>query len=231
MFGSRLNVKNYETSVQRYEECPVETGKILFFGHSYFTRCSINYTEQHPEKSQLLLEEEIRMKDGSKAIVNHGLGGSSADDLLYYYDRMVRPYAPRALFLVSANNDINKGYSASEIMNILATLIDWFQADFPGAPVYCFSTIPNLGYKNTSGMVVRAVAEYNRLLEEYCKKNDCTYISKVHLPFLYKHEEDIGDWNKISPLNFVGDQTHFNSDGYRRFFDWLREYLDQEGLL
>ena len=48
------------------------------------------------------MEEEVRMKDGSQAIINHGFGTSSADDLLYYYDRMVRPYKPRALVLATS---------------------------------------------------------------------------------------------------------------------------------
>ena len=55
------------------------------------------------------------MKDGSQAIVNHGFGTSSADDLLYYYDRMVRPYAPRALVLATMGNDVGFGYDAKVI--------------------------------------------------------------------------------------------------------------------
>ncbi|MBR6793672.1 MAG: hypothetical protein IKM48_04875 [Clostridia bacterium] len=226
-FGSKLEVKRFEDRILKHEARPVETGKILFYGHSLFTRCSpITKCTDNP-----MLEEEVRMKDGSGAIVNHGFGTSSADDLLYYYPRMVRPYKPRALFLATASNDLGLGYYPHEIMDIEARLIDWFKADFPGAPVYCFSAIPCLLRKNETGIIVRAYDDYNSLLEEYCKSHDCTYISKAHMPFLYRHEEDIGDWTKMSLLNFVGDQTHFNSDGYRRFFDWLRDFLDQEGLL
>ena len=227
MFGSRLEVKRFEDRILKYEAQPVVEGKILFYGHSLFTRCSsITKCLDNPK-----LEEEIRMKDGSQAIVNHGFGTSSADDLLYYYSRLVRPYKPRALFLATGSNDLGLGYYPHEIMDIQARLIDWFKADFPGAPVYCFGGFPNLGYRNQVNMVTRAYDDYNDLLKHYCETHDCTFISEKDLPFLYAHEEDIGDWNKVSLKNYVGDQTHFNSDGYRRFFGWLREFMDKEGLL
>ena len=78
MFGSKVTVRHYEKSVLKYESVPVQTGKILFYGSSMFTRCSwITNYQENPK-----LEDAVRMKDGSQAIVNHGLGGSSSDDLL-----------------------------------------------------------------------------------------------------------------------------------------------------
>ena len=38
MFGSRLEVKRFEDRIEKYEAVPVQTGKILFYGHSLFTR-------------------------------------------------------------------------------------------------------------------------------------------------------------------------------------------------
>lgn len=227
MFGSKLEVRRFEDRILKYEAQPVVEGKILFYGHSLFTRCSsITKSVENPK-----IEEEIRMKDGSQAIVNHGFGTSSADDLLYYYSRLVRPYKPRALFLATASNDFAYGYFPEDVMDIQARLIDWFKADFPGAPVYCFGGFPNLDFKDVNNMLTRTYDIYNEMLKEYCEQNGCTYISESEMPFLYNHPEDVGDWRKISLKHFVGDRTHFNSDGYRRFFDWLREFMDREGLL
>ena len=86
MYGSRLRVKRFEDRVLAYESVPVETGKILFYGDSLFTRCSF-ITKAGADNPRLV--DEVRMKDGSQACINHGFGTSSADDLLYYYDRLV----------------------------------------------------------------------------------------------------------------------------------------------
>ena len=59
MFGSRLRVKRFEDRVLAYESVPVETGKILFYGHSLFTRCSF-ITKAGVDNPRLV--DEVRMK-------------------------------------------------------------------------------------------------------------------------------------------------------------------------
>ena len=161
MFGSRLKVKKYEKSVQKYESRPLERGKILFYGHSLFTRCSF-ITQAGKDNPRLV--DEVRMKDGSQAIVNHGFGTSSADDLLYYYPRLVRPYKPRVLVLATGGNDIGYGYSAKEIMEIEARVIDWAQADFPDIKIYCFGPSPSIKYKGQKNHATRLRDEYDQIL-------------------------------------------------------------------
>ena len=232
MFGSRLEVKKFEEDVKKYEARPVETGKILFYGHSLYTRTSFIYCDRHPEKGHPLLEEAVRMKDGSQAIVNHGFGTSSADDLLYYSDRLVRPYAPRALFLVIGGNDMGFGYSASEIMNVMATLIAWFKADFPGAPVYWMGRTPTLKRKGVVDGTTRRMVEFQEYVEDYCaKKEGVTYVPLNEAPCYFEKPEDIGDIDKIWDDLFDTDQVHLNKLGYERFMDYIRDLLEKEGLL
>ena len=235
MFGSKLEVKKFEESIRKYEALPVVEGKILLYGHSLFTRCSpIRTIKENPN-----IEEELLMNDGSQAIVNHGFGTSSAADLLYYYDRMVRPYKPRALVLATAANDFGFGYHPKEVVDIQARLIDWFKADFPGAPVYCFNYLPNCK-KQLLAMYLQSRQQYNDWLKYYCETNDCTYVALEQMPFLYSkagdtetglNVEDIGDYSKVRAVPFVGDQVHFNPAGYRQFIAWFRDFLDKEGLL
>ena len=224
MFGSKLVVRRFEDTILKYEVLPVETGKILFYGHSLFTRCSsISSYIENPR-----LEECVRMKDGSKAIVNHGFGTSSADDLLYYYDRMVRPYKPRALVLATESNDASYGYNAKEIMEIEARVIDWVQADFPGIPVYCFSATPTLKYKGVKNVNTIIRDEYNQFLEAYCAgKPNCTYVPLQNQAFYFENLEDCGDYNKVREDLYVEDRTHLNPVGYGLFMDFVRELLDE----
>lgn len=224
MFGSKLRVRRFEDRIQKYEAVPVVTGKILFYGHSLFTRCSFITVAG---KDNPMLEEEVRMKDGSQAIVNHGFGTSSADDLLYYYDRMVRPYKPRALVLATEGNDVGFGYSAKDIMEIQARIINWAQADFPGIRIYCFNGKPSLKYKGEENVATRIRTEYNEYLEDFCARTEnCIYVPLEKQAFWFANEEDIGDYDKIREDIFAEDKVHLNPKGYGLFMDFVRELLD-----
>ncbi|MBR2615978.1 MAG: hypothetical protein IKC69_04810 [Clostridia bacterium] len=223
MFGSKLKVRRFEDRIERYEARPVQKGMILFYGHSLFTRCSaITKSVENPK-----LEECVRMKDGSQAILNHGFGTSSADDLLYYYDRLVRPYEPRALALATGGNDIGFGYSAKDIMEVEARVIQWAQADFPGIPIYCFAAGPSLKNKGEKNISTRVRAQYNGFLEDFCRRNEnCHYVSLVDAPFYYENPEDVGDPDKVREDIWAPDQGHFNPKGYTLFMDFVRDLLD-----
>ena len=223
MFGSKLKIRKFDDRIAKYEAVPVVTDKILFYGHSLFTRCSfITSCQENP-----MLEQEVRMKDGSQAIVNHGFGTSSADDLLYYYHRMVLPYKPRALVLATFSNDIGYGYGVKDIMEILARIVQWAQADFPGIRVYCFNVYPTLKNKGLKNAATRARKEYNEYLEIFCNRTEnCIYVPMEKQAFFYEKEEDIGDYDKIREDIFYTDQVHLNPEGYRLFMDFVRELLD-----
>ena len=225
MFGSKLEkINRYEDTIRAYESVPVETGKILFYGHSLFTRCSWNTIAGKPNPK---LADEVRMKDGSLAIVNHGFGTSTAEELLYFYDRMVRPYKPRALVLATGGNDIGYGYSSKEVMEIEARIIDWAKADFPDIKIYCFGAVPVLKHKGEKNYATRSRDEYNELLEDYCRrKENVTYVSLVDVPFFFENPEDVGDYDKIREDIYVADRTHLNPEGYAMFMDFIRELFD-----
>ena len=224
MFGSRLlRIKRFEESIEKYESVPVVEGKILFYGHSLFTRCSwITNFQENPK-----LEDCVRMKDGSQAIVNHGFGTSSADDLLYYYDRMVRPWKPKALVLATEANDISYGYSVTDVMEIQARIIQWAQADFPGIPIYCINGKPMLKHKGQNNVSTRARNEYNEFLEAFCARTEnCIYVPLEKQAFFFENPEDIGDYDKIREDIYHEDKTHLNPMGYGMFMDFVRELLD-----
>jgi lysophospholipase L1-like esterase len=223
MFGSKLEVRRFENRIEKYESVPIQEGKILFYGHSLFTRCSwITNFQENPK-----LEDCVRMKDGSQAIVNHGFGTSSADDLLYYYDRMVRPWKPRALVLATESNDVGFGYSATEVMEILARIIQWAKADFPDIRIYCFNDEPTLKSKGQVTVGTRMRKEYNELLKAFCAVTEnCIYVPMEKQAMFFENPEDIGDYDKIREDIFHEDNTHLNPMGYGLFMDFVRELLD-----
>ena len=221
MFDIPMDLKSLEKEIIAYEQEPIEKGKILFYGHSLFTRWG------HPKWGYRRMDEDIRMKDGSLAVVNHGFGTSTSEELLYFYDRMVRPWKPRALVIATESNDIGFGYSVHDVMEILARIVQWAQADFPGIRVYCFTGAPTLKNKGQVNVSTRARKEYNELLEAFCAVTEnCVYVPLHKQAMFYENPEDVGDFDKVREDIFHEDNTHLNPKGYAMFMDFVRELLD-----
>ena len=220
MYGSKLDIRRFDKSIAQYEEKPVEKGLIMLYGHSLFTRCKPENRWGHAN-----VEECVLTKDGKKAILNHGFGTSSADDLLYYYHRMVTPYEPRALVLATGNNDFAMGYTADEVVNIQARVIQYARAEFPEIPIYCFSLVPTQGQKVATGKAAERRDRYDSLLRELCDEMNCTFVSLVDLPLWFEKEEDAGAYERVG-ITMFGDRSHLNSEGYLKFMDFLRDLLD-----
>jgi len=220
MFGSRLEVRRFEKTVLKYEAEPVATGRILLYGHSLFTRCSIPTVNRWGNANA---EDVILNRDGTPAVLNHGFGTSSADDLLYYYDRLVRPYQPRALMIATSNNDFGFGYSAADVVDITARIIDYAQADFPGIPVYFCTNFPGLKHKGTVSYFTRLRLEFDRLVEDYCAaKENVKCVRLIDMPFLFEDPSQIGNYDALREDIYADDRTHFNPYGYDLFLDYLK---------
>ena len=232
MFGLRLKLELFEEQVDWITERPVEKGKILFYGDSFFAHSSFTYRRRKPENPKPILEEAVRMKDGSQAIINHGFGGSATDQLLYYYDRLVRPYQPRALFLHVGSNDLSYGYSVAETMDRIGLLVDWFRKDFPEAPIYLMNRTPAPGSLASDKRIKGNREEYNRLIEWLCAQREGVKLIKLNeLPFLFENPADIGNYEKVREDLHDPDQKHLNRCGYEMLMDWYRDYMEKEGLL
>lgn len=144
MYDIPIDLKWLEKEIVAYEQGPIEKGKILFYGHSLFTRWG------SPKWGYRRLDEDIRAKDGSLACVNHGFGTSSSEELLYYYDRMVRPWEPRALVLMTFANDGMYGYSPEDVMINISKICHWARTDFPGIRLFLVEEHPHPSTKNTN---------------------------------------------------------------------------------
>lgn len=213
------NLRSYDATIEEYEAQPIETGKILFYGSSGFTRWQEKYGMRP-------LEDDIRMKDGSPAAVNHGFGGGIMEQGLYYYDRMVKPWAPRAIVLRFFPNDITMGYSPMEIMYLIAHFCNRARADFPGIKLYLCDAMPHKKYME-NGLWKKCARQYNQLLWNYCELNDdCTYVGQSTWPGFYENPEDAGDYSKVRTDIWIEDEMHFTQDGYDIYRDLFLNALD-----
>lgn len=213
----KLNIRE-ESGAQRLENKPILKNRILFYGDSSFTR----WTDRWGHRE---MEDDLVGRDGNTTVINHGFGTSCAEELLYYYPRLVRPFEPRALVLKVFGNDIDFGYTPEESMMLLSRVIEYAQVDFPGIKVYVCDT--GVGLK-TLGMPRwdEAKARYNQLAEEFCNsRENCYFVRQTQSPLFYETPEDVGNPQKIRKDIFVKDMNHFNQTGYDLYAEFFREVL------
>ena len=196
-----------------------EQGLILFYGPSNFTRWKPYWLHRS-------MEDDIRMKDGSRAVVNHGFGTSSAEELLYYYPRLVKPWNPRALVLATGNN-WNYGYTAGEVAFIMFRILEWARKDFPGIKLFLeLGNRPSPSGKNSSNRVKSTVKEYQQLLRAYCAEHeDVTVIDGSTFPELFQPGH-AGDYDYPREELFVPDCVHYNQAGYDVYREIYLRVLD-----
>ncbi len=196
-----------ENAVLEYEKEPIIKDQIVFYGPSYYTRWSEAW--EHTPLRQALLG-----KSGAPCCINRGFGSSCPEHQLYYYPRLVRPLAPRALVYGSWGNSESFGYSNEEAFELAQRVIIYALTDFPGLHVYLSGAMAT---RDMDSATLARREKYCDLLRAFANETPrCVYFD----PLSYKplHQKDI----------FVEDGVHFNQKGYDIFRDYYREILADE---
>lgn len=210
-----LDRTRYEEFIQHLEGYPAETGKIMLYGSSFFTCWGY-------ERSRDQLKGAT---GGALDIVNHAFGGAVIDELLYYYPRLVKPYAPRAVVIRSGYNEICGGMNPRDSVFLLQRLVAWLQVDFPGIRVRIVKTFD---CKRDDAALYAKMQEYNRILDETFAGEETVKVLDI-TPFFYEKAADIGDRTKLRDV-FVPDGLHLNDIGYAEMADYLGKLLAEDLL-
>lgn len=197
-----------ENAVRRYEEEPVIKDQIVFYGPSNFTRWG-------PKYGMTPLRESVVGKSGAPCCINRGFGSSCPEHHLYYYDRLVRPLAPRVLvYSPGFGNGAAFGYTQEESWELAQRVIAYAKTDFPDVRIYlCGAHLK----KDTDEAYLERVAKWNTWLEEFAKNTpSVTYVHPLSCEPLRR--KDI----------FVEDGVHFNAEGYGIYGAFFSEVLSAE---
>jgi lysophospholipase L1-like esterase len=223
MFDFYGKLKFLEKPVEALEAKPVEKGKILFYGHSLFTRWSNEYGNRE-------LSEDLRLKDGSLGCVNHGFGGSTSEDLLYYYPRLVRPYEPRALVLATMANDTLHAIDMDQTLNNLFRICHWAHTDFPGIPIYLVEYHPNPlmatnKLPDRSHFGFHRKNYFNQAIHLYAQTHENVHVIDLWDKPQFFKEGQLGNFREIREELFIEDKIHPSQEGYDLLRDIFREAL------
>lgn len=194
-----VDLHRFSDDIAQIECRSVETGKVMLYGSSFFAKWFYDRARQQLSDAT----------GGKLQVVNHGFGGAVIDELLYYYPRLVKPYAPSAMVIRSGYNDIGRGLSPEEALFLLQRLVGWIQADAPDMPILLMKIFD---VKRGDDARFAANQRFNALLEEYAKTLENAAVLDIN-SFFYESPEDMGDRQKLRDV-FVDDGLHLTDSAY-----------------
>lgn len=152
-------------------------------------------------------------------IVARGFGGSNMNDALFFADRIILPYRPRAIVLYEGDNDVADGISPETIHATFGKLVARVHSALPLCRIYVLSIKPSASRWEVWPQMQRA----NALLRADCADDSLLTYVDVAGGMLDENGQP-------KPDIFLGDKLHMNRAGYRIWRDILEPVLVEQEL-
>ncbi len=149
-------------------------------------------------------------------VLNRGFGGSQIVDSVYYADRIILKYRPRAIVFYAGDNDIAAGKSPQAVVEDFAALLAKIESAQPDCPIFFLSLKPSLA----RWALFDQMKEANRRIGALATGHPQLHFVDVAGPMLGP------DGRPRSEL-FVDDGLHLNEAGYTLWTDILRPRLEK----
>lgn len=159
-------------------------------------------------------------------IINSGISGDKASDLIERINDDVYRYNPSKVFILIGINDLNHDVDEDEILNNIQEIITGIKINRKYAKIYVESIYPinkeymeEKDYRFNEELDNDDIIEFNKKIEEICKKNSITYIDV----FDSLLDED-GNLNK----EYSKEGLHLNDVGYLKVSETLSKYIKEK---
>ncbi len=196
----------WETSIKKFEaqdqlHQPVKNA-IVFVGSSSFTFWST-------------LEQDM----APLPVINRGFGGARMGDVLYYLERVVFPYHPRAVVLFAGTNDISgpKPASARQVYDGYLAFVQRVQENLPKSLIYYVAITPTLARWKYWPIA----AEANRLVHDHT-------LTDAHLRFIDLTDHLLDADGKPDRRLYRADRLHPNAKGYTKWTAVIKPRLEAD---
>ena len=150
-------------------------------------------------------------------VINRGFGGSEIADSTYYADRILFPYAPRAIFFRAGGNDIASGEAPEAVFQDFKEFVTTVHAKLPATDIFYISWNPTPSrWQNRD-----KEKTLNDLVKDYAAQTP-------HLKYLEASDFVLGADGKPRPELFRADRLHFSAAGYKLLAEKVRPFLPKE---
>lgn len=153
------------------------------------------------------------------AVLNNGIGSANIDDVLYYFDRLVRPYQPQAVLMVPGPAEfiMRDDKSPDDFMRMLKGLSNYvIQLD--GEPQFYVVTLNK--WPRFPG-VWGTVDTVNQLLQKWADQQ--ARVTLIDTRPLFEQ----GGGLPVRPM-FRSDGINLNRTGYMRMSQLLRQQINRD---
>lgn len=153
-------------------------------------------------------------------VVNSGISGNKTKDLLNALNNRVYQYNPSKVFLLIGTNDIQSKVEDDVIINNIKKILEDIHENRPYAKLYLEAIYPvDEGSSGAQDRTNKEIQSINASLEDYCKKNDITFIDMYDLLLDPESDKDrlFEDYSK--------DGLHISDEGYEVITEELMKYI------
>lgn len=148
-------------------------------------------------------------------VINRGFGGSRIADVNRYFDQVVTPYHPRAIFFYAGDNDINAGGTPAQVTADFRAFLDLKDQRLGKTKVYFIALKPSKLRWDQFAAQSAANAQIKALAD---KRADLDYVDIVPSMLQGGVPKDI----------FVGDGLHMTPAGYVLWTGVVRPVVEHE---
>jgi lysophospholipase L1-like esterase len=149
-----------------------------------------------------------------RQVINRGFGGSTIGEVDWYFDKVVKPYHPRAIVFYAGENDINAGKSPTAAYADFELFMKLKDHALGATPVWFISSKPS----KLRISQIPAQAELNAKVKALAdRRDDLAYIDIVGA--MLKPDGSPKDI-------FVQDNLHMTPDGYAIWTPIVEAALD-----
>lgn len=136
--------------------------------------------------------------------VNLGFGGSTLAACVWFFDRIMEPYAPKHIVCYAGENDLGDGRTPEEVYIFFRQLQVCLQKRFPGVPVTYISIKPSIARWNLE----KQVRYTNQLIKEEIGKSNSPFY------FLDIFERMLDAGGRPDKELYEADGLHLTRKGY-----------------
>ena len=152
------------------------------------------------------------------SVINRGFGGASLEEIIHYYDEIVKPYQPTAV-VIYCDINIEMGQQPKAVLALYKTLLVRIEQDFPQAQILLLSMKPTMVDHILGREVLKNKINTNKQLKAFSQQKD-------NLHFVDVGEALRLNDGRVNPDLFL-DGMHLNRKGYQQWNPLMKRALNQ----